>query len=192
MQAIMNISKGEGWTLFLDRDGVINKEQEGTYVTRWEEFEFLPGVLDGLANIRPYFDKIIIVTNQRGVGKGIMSVETLKDIHAKMRTCFEEAGVQIDKVYSAIALASDDANRKPNTGMALQAKEDFDSIDFKKSVMVGNNLSDMEFGKRMGMKTVFLTTTKGKMPLPHELIDMQCDSLQEWCNCIDNQVLELG
>ena len=47
----MNISKGEGWTLFLDRDGVINKEQEGTYVTRWEEFEFLPGVLDGLANI---------------------------------------------------------------------------------------------------------------------------------------------
>jgi histidinol phosphatase-like enzyme len=60
MQAIMNISKGEGWTLFLDRDGVINKEQEGTYVTRWEEFEFLPGVLDGLANIRPYFDKIII------------------------------------------------------------------------------------------------------------------------------------
>jgi len=188
----MNISKGEGWTLFLDRDGVINKEQEGTYVTRWEEFEFLPGVLDGLANIRPYFDKIIIVTNQRGVGKGIMSVETLKDIHAKMRTSFEEAGVQIDKVYSAIALASDDANRKPNTGMALQAKEDFDSIDFKKSVMVGNNLSDMEFGKRMGMKTVFLTTTKGKMHLPLELIDMQCDSLQEWCNYIDNQVLELG
>jgi D-glycero-D-manno-heptose 1,7-bisphosphate phosphatase len=192
MQAVMNISKGEGWTLFLDRDGVINKEQEGTYVTRWEEFEFLPGVLDGLANIRPYFDKIIIVTNQRGVGKGIMSVETLKDIHAKMRTSFEEAGVQIDKVYSAIALASDDTNRKPNTGMALQAKEDFDSIDFKKSVMVGNNLSDMEFGKRMGMKTVFLTTTKGKMPLPHELIDMQCNSLQEWCNYIDNQVLELG
>jgi len=76
--------------------------------------------------------------------------------------------------------------------MALQAKEDFDSIDFKKSVMIGNNLSDMEFGKRMGMKTVFLTTTKGKMPLPHELIDMQCDSLQEWCNFIDNQVLELG
>jgi D-glycero-D-manno-heptose 1,7-bisphosphate phosphatase len=192
MQAIMNISKGEGWTLFLDRDGVINKEQEGTYVTRWEEFEFLPGVLAGLANIRPYFDKIIIVTNQRGVGKGIMSLETLKDIHAKMRTSFEEAGIQIDKVYSAIALASDDANRKPNTGMAMQAKEDFDSIDFKKSVMVGNNLSDMEFGKRMGMKTVFLTTTKGKMPLPHELIDMQCDSLQEWCNYIDNQVLELG
>ena len=188
----MNISKGEGWTLFLDRDGVINKEQEGTYVTRWEEFEFLPGVLAGLANIRPYFDKIIIVTNQRGVGKGIMSLETLKDIHAKMRTSFEEAGVQIDKVYSAIALARDDANRKPNTGMAMQAKEDFDSIDFKKSVMVGNNLSDMEFGKRMGMKTVFLTTTKGKMPLPHELIDMQCDSLQEWCNYIDNQVLELG
>jgi histidinol-phosphate phosphatase family protein len=191
MESIMNIAKGAGWTLFLDRDGVINKEQEGTYVTSWEEFEFLPGVLAGLSEVRPYFDKIIIVTNQRGVGKGIMSVATLKEIHSKMRACFTEAGVHIDKVYSAIALASDDINRKPNTGMAMQAKEDFDSIDLKKSVMIGNNLSDMEFGKRMGMKTVFLTTTKGKMELPHELIDMQCDSLQEWCNCIDNQVLEV-
>ena len=68
--------------------------------------------------------------------------------------------LRIDEIYYAPDLESDAHHRKPNTGMGLQAKQDFPSIDFSKSVMVGNNFSDMDFGKRLGMKTVFVETTK--------------------------------
>jgi len=73
-----------------------------------------------------------------------------------------------------------DHNRKPNTGMALQAREDFPEIDFRHSVMVGNSLSDMEFGKRLAMHTVFLTTKHAPYELPNDLIDEQYDSLKSW------------
>jgi histidinol phosphatase-like enzyme len=73
-----------------------------------------------------------------------------------------------------------DHNRKPNTGMAIQAREDFPLIDYKRSVMVGNSVSDMEFGKRMAMHTVFLTTKHEPFVLPHDLIDEQYPSLLNW------------
>src|SRR5690606_18210636 len=87
---------------------------------------------------------------------------------------------KIDKAYAATAVADSDHNRKPNTGMALQAKEDFSEIDFKKSIIVGNSLSDMEFGKRLNMHTVFLTTKHEPFTLPHDLIDEQYPSLFAW------------
>ena len=168
------------WTLFLDRDGVINEEIVGSYVTEWDEFRFCEGALDALKALNEIFGNIVIVTNQRGVGRGIMSFDSLKDISSRMTRSVADAGGRIDKVYACTAVADTDHNRKPNTGMGLQAKEDFPQIDFKKSVIVGNSLSDMEFGKRLAMHTVFLTTKHAPHEMPNDLIDEQYASLLEW------------
>lgn len=172
------------WTLFLDRDGVVNKEIIGSYVTTTDEFEFCEGALEAIHTLSEVFGKIVVVTNQRGVGRGLMTIDTLREIHREMRGGVEAAGGRIDKVYAATAISDDDHNRKPNVGMALQAKEDFPQIDFHKSVMVGNSLSDMEFGKRLAMHTVFLTSKHEPYALPHDLIDEQFASLQDWAKTL--------
>lgn len=172
------------WSLFLDRDGVINEEIQGTYVTRWEEFKFYEGNLSALSTLGKVFGAIIVVTNQRGVGRGIMKLEDLKAIHTNMQEMIAKNGGRIDKIYACTATENEDHNRKPNTGMALQAKEDFDRIDFTKSIMVGNNISDMLFGKRTGMHTIFISTTQAPFDLPHELIDEQFNSLKDWSDSL--------
>jgi histidinol-phosphate phosphatase family protein len=174
----------KSWTLFLDRDGVINVETVGSYITSWDEFKFIDGTLEALQLLGDIFGTIVVVTNQRGVGRGIMTLDALKDISSNMTTTISENGGRLDRIYSCTALSDDDHNRKPNTGMAIQAKEDFPHIDFKKSVIVGNSLSDMEFGKRMAMHTVFLTTKHEPFSLPHDLIDQQYSSLLEWAKAL--------
>ena len=172
------------WTLFLDRDGVINKEIVGSYITCTGEFEFCAGVKDALQKLCDIFGKVIVVTNQRGVGKGIMTNENLQEIHARMSNEIIAAGGRIDRIYSCTAVAEDDHNRKPNTGMGMQAREDYPEIDFHKSVMVGNSPSDMEFGKRLAMYTVFLTTKHEPFELPNDLVNEQFPSLQAWANSL--------
>ncbi len=169
-----------GWTLFLDRDGVINVETVGTYVTNWDEFKFHDGVLESLRELAAIFGNVVVVTNQRGVGKGIMSMEDLRDINHNMITAVSESGGRIDKIYACTAVSDADHNRKPNVGMGHQARQDYPEIDFKRSVMVGNSMSDMEFGKRLSMHTVFLTSKHEPYPLPHDFIDEQFPSLQDW------------
>lgn len=145
------------WVLFLDRDGVINRRIQGGYVREWEEFEFLGGVLDALAMLNSRFRRIFVVTNQQGIGKGLMTEADLAHIHDKMYESVRESGGRIDAIYHCPALASqDDFRRKPGPGMALQAKADFPEINFSRSVMAGDTLSDMEFGYRLGMKTVWI------------------------------------
>ena len=170
----------KSWTLFLDRDGVINIESVGSYITNWSEFNFHDGALDALRSLSRVFGHIVVVSNQRGVGRGIMSMDALREINTNMRMVVAEHGGRIDKVYSCTATTDDDRNRKPNTGMGLQAQEDFPGIDFKRCIMVGNSHSDMEFGKRLSMHTVFLTTKHEPVELPNDLIDEQYTSLQAW------------
>lgn len=179
-----HIEIDKSWTLFLDRDGVINIENVGSYITKWEEFIFCDGALEALKLLNEVFGHIVVVSNQRGVGKGIMNLDALKNISSQMTAQVVAHGGRLDKTYACTAVADTDHNRKPNTGMALQAKEDFPEIDFKKSIMVGNSLSDMEFGKRLNMHTVFLTTKHEPFTLPHHLIDEQYPSLFAWAKSI--------
>jgi len=174
----------KSWTLFLDRDGVINVETVGSYITSWDEFKFSEGAVGALQILSEIFGTIVVVTNQRGVGRGIMTIDALKEISNKMTAGIIAGGGRIDKIYSCTAVSDDDHNRKPNTGMAVQAKEDFPHIDFRKSVIVGNSLSDMEFGKRLAMHTVFLTTKHEPFSLPHDLIDNQHTSLLDWARTL--------
>ncbi len=161
-----NINKS--WTLFLDRDGVINKRIYGGYVQHWERFEFLPGVPESLAVFSRIFGRIIVVTNQQGIAKGIMNEKQLLSVHRKMFAEVEKAGGKIDAVFHCPDMASKPANcRKPSAFMALKAKERFPEIDFNKSIMVGDAESDMAFGKNVGMFTVFL----GDEPASPEIVD---------------------
>jgi len=172
------------WTLFLDRDGVINVESVGSYITTWDEFQFHDGALAALRSLSHVFGNIVVVSNQRGVGRGIMTLESLREINGNMCLAVIENGGRIDKAYSCTATKDSDHNRKPNTGMALQAQEDFPAIDFKHSVMVGNSMSDMEFGKRLSMYTVFLTSKHEPVALPNDLIDAQYPSLHAWAKIL--------
>lgn len=171
------IRPNKSWALFLDRDGVINEELTGSYVTRWEEFRFCEGSLEAMKGFAERFGWIFVVTNQRGVGKEIMSLEDLWDIHDRMCREINASGGRIDKIYSCTALQDSDRNRKPNVGMGLQAAEDFDELDFRRSIMVGNSRSDLEFGRRLGMHTVLITTKHAPEDLPRELYDAHYPSL---------------
>lgn len=152
----LNIDKS--WTLFLDRDGVINKKLENDYVKHTTEFEFIDGVLNALRILNSIFGRIVVVTNQQCIGKKIIQTEDLELIHKNMMYEINFMKGRIDKIYFSPYLNSENhPTRKPGIGMALQAKTDFPEIDFSKSIIVGDSMSDMEFGKNAGMKTVFIS-----------------------------------
>ena len=145
------------WTLFLDRDGVINKRLVDDYIKSWDEFEFLPGVLESLAVFSKLFGRIIIITNQQGVGRGWMTEEQLKSIHEKMISDIGKAAGRIDAIYYCTDLRGEPDNcRKPSTEMFERAKSEFPEINPKKSIMVGDSRSDMEFGRNCGLFTLFI------------------------------------
>lgn len=147
------------WTLFLDRDGVINVRKMGGYILSTEEFIFLPEAAESIAFFSNVFNHVFVVTNQQGIGKGLMTERNLSDIHAYMTESVEKLGGRISACYFAPELKNEDsAMRKPNPGMALRAKSEFPEIDFSKAIMVGDTDSDIKFGKNIGMKTVRILT----------------------------------
>ena len=154
------------WTLFLDRDGIINTDVINDYIKSWDEFIFTEGCLEALKMLSPLFQRIIIVSNQRGVGRGLMTQKDLDLITENMLLKIEEAGGRIDKAYFCTTTDNADINRKPNRGMALQAQQDFPEIDFTKSMMVGNMESDMWFGRNIGAYTVYIPTREDGDPDP--------------------------
>jgi len=167
----------KSWTLFIDRDGVINHEKKEDYILHWGEFRFYDGVTEAMAVFANIFPTIIMVTNQRGVGKGLMTVEALHEIHANMQAIINEQSGRIDKIYYCTSLDNEHPERKPNAGMALLAKQNYPHIDFSKSIMIGNKLSDMMFGRNAGMFTIYVETTNPEVSHPHPAIDLRFKDL---------------
>ena len=173
----LNINKS--WTLFLDRDGVINKKIDNDYVKHWIDFKFIEGTFEALKKLDAVFGKIVVVTNQQGIGKQLYRVEDLELIHQNMLYEITYLGGRIDKVYFSPYLHSQNhPTRKPGIGMALQAQKDFPEIDLTKSIIVGDSMSDMEFGRNAGMKTIFISEEKRT----NQKIDLQYPSLIEFAN----------
>lgn len=172
--------------LFLDRDGVINKRLTNEYVKTVEDFEFLPGVLECFPILNRAFLRIFVVTNQQGIGKGLMDKLALNQIHDYMINEIQNHGGKIDKIYFCPGLKEENPKcRKPEVGMALQARKDFPEVNFKKSVMVGDTLSDMIFGQRLGMTTVL---TGGDVQLPRQYpdkIDHYYNSLNDFAKSLE-------
>lgn len=168
------------WTLFLDRDGVINVRLIDDYVKNINEFQFMPGVLDAFRIFAERFGKIIIVTNQQGVGKGLMTLETVDSIHDFMKKMIENQKGRVDAIYVCPQLKTEPDNfRKPNPKMAYMAKNDFPAIDFSKSIMIGDSNSDIEFGHNAGMHTILIGDEVTK-----SVADDRFDSLIQFANTL--------
>lgn len=173
------------WTLFLDRDGVINKRIFGGYVTSVEEFEFLPQIEQAITDLSKFFHLVIVVTNQQGIAKGLMSERNLLEIHNYMCDQVFLQGGKIDKCYFAPNLkGADDDMRKPSPVMAEMAQKEFPQIDFTRSVMIGDTDTDIEFGKNLGMKTVRIKTEE---PIRLDA-DITVNSLVEFAKMINDEV----
>lgn len=173
------------WSLFLDRDGVINKRIFGGYITSIEEFEFLPGVEEAIVQFSKSFHLVLVVTNQQGIAKGIMSERNLLEIHNYMCDQIYLKGGRIDKCYFAPNLkGADDDMRKPSPVMAELAKMEYSEIDFKRCVMIGDTDTDIEFGKNLGMKTVRIKTDE---PINLEA-DLTVSGLDEFAKMIKNEI----
>ena len=170
----------KSYTLFIDRDGVINYEKKESYILNWNEFQFYGNVPSAMKIINEIFGTIVMVTNQKGIGKKLMTTDDLNYIHQNMQLHIESAGGRIDKIYYCSDLDDTSINRKPNPGMAFQAKADYPLIDFSKSFMIGNKLSDMQFGRNAGMNTVYLATTNPEVSFPHPDIDFRFNTLFEF------------
>lgn len=173
----LNWKIDSSWTLFLDRDGVINHRIMGGYVTKIDEFQFLDGVLDAFEKFNRVFRHVFIVTNQQGIAKKQMEESNLLEIHRYMEDEVLKVNGKITKCYYAPELKSDiHSTRKPKPFMALKANEEFDGVDFSKSIMIGDTDSDILFGKNLGMKTIRIKTVE---PIGVEA-DFTCLSLKEF------------
>lgn len=139
------------WTLYLDRDGVINTHRPADYVKSIDEFEWIEGAKEAIVYLSKIFGRIVVVTNQQGIGKGLMSEYDLDKIHWKIQNEISELGGKIDRIYHCPHLASIQCScRKPKSGMAAQSREDFSEIDYSKSIMVGDMPTDMDFANTIG------------------------------------------
>lgn len=138
-------------TLLLDRDGTINVHRIGDYVKRWEEFEFVPSVLEVMPKLAQHFKHIFIVTNQRGVGKGLMTETDLADVHRHMVEEIEKAGGRIDGIYYSTSLTEEDVRRKPGRGMWDEICRDYPDVNAERTVMVGDGDVDKEFARNCGI-----------------------------------------
>ncbi len=118
----------------------------------------------------------MMITNQRGVAKGLTRMEDLHIIHQNMLKAIIAAGGRLDRIYVCTDMESE--NRKPNPGMGLQAMRDFPEINLQKSIMIGNTLSDMEFGRNLGVAlNIFLPTTRKDVDATDQRIDLVFDNL---------------
>lgn len=159
--------------LFLDRDGVLNVRTPGDYVKSPDAFIPTEHMGEAMSSLRRHFDRIFVVTNQAGIGKGLMTHEDLNSVHATMIHIAALYGGRFDRIYHCPHRS--DAGcpcRKPATGMAWQALADFPDIDFETAWMVGDSLSDMQMADALGMRKVLI---EGKTEETFDLSQFQVD-----------------
>lgn len=170
--------------LFLDRDGVLNKRIAGDYVRSISQWEWLPGAKEAIPLLNQHFDRIVLVSNQQGVGKGYFSQDDLQTLTQFFLEEITQVNGKLDAAFYCTHLSSDKCTcRKPQIGLALMAQNAFPDIDFAHSLMVGDSLSDMEMGKNAGMRTIFVCTEQSPEA---DCIDEKVDSLRELAMKINN------
>jgi D-glycero-D-manno-heptose 1,7-bisphosphate phosphatase len=176
-------------TVFLDRDGVLNrKAPEGEYVTRWEDFHLLDGVVEALARLHRAGLRAIVVTNQRGIALGRYTSADVDAMHAQFQQVLQAGGAHVDAIYVCPHDHGECNCRKPLPGLFEQAAARFPDISARTSVMVGDSLVDMEFGKGLGMRTILIEGMKEKGVEENRALDaarasasadLRCSSLLE-------------
>jgi D-glycero-D-manno-heptose 1,7-bisphosphate phosphatase len=170
-------------TVFLDRDGVINeKRPEGKYVTNSEEFVILPGVIESLLRLNQQQLQVIVVSNQRGIALGLYTIADVNTIHDRLQHHLRSHGARVDAFFFCPHDKRRCDCRKPGTGLFEQAKARFPSVTGRTSVIIGDSLSDIQFGAALRMRTVFIDSGVNQKPgaeLARSLADWCCRSLAE-------------
>jgi D-glycero-D-manno-heptose 1,7-bisphosphate phosphatase len=174
-------------TVFIDRDGVVNEKMpEGRYVTSWNEFQVLPGVVEAIRLLNQARLRVVVVSNQRGVALGLYSSDDVRAIHAEFERMLEAFGAHVDGIYFCPHDKTECNCRKPLPGLFEQAAKDLPGISATSSVMIGDSASDIEFGRRLGMKTIFVEgdpeRQKPGWTVARELADLTYSSLYEAVN----------
>lgn len=148
-----------GPAIFLDRDGVINERVFGGYVTEWQEFEFVRGMIDALRQLSSFGLPMIVVSNQACVGKGIVAVATLESMTRKFVASLARAGIRIDAVYYCPHLVEQGCRcRKPRSGLLEVAARDW-NVDLERSVFIGDSESDVAAARAVKCKPILLSAT---------------------------------
>jgi len=143
--------------VFLDRDGILNEKMpEGQYVTRWQDFRVLPGVPEALRRLNDAGVRVIVVSNQRGIARGLYTAADVEAIHAEFQRLLHSAVARVDAFFICPHDKGQCHCRKPLPGLFEQAVAQFPGITAATSAMIGDSLSDIEFGRRLGMTTIFL------------------------------------
>jgi len=171
-------------TVFLDRDGVVNEKMpEGQYVASCEEFRLLPGAVEAIARLNRTGLRVILVSNQRGIALGLYTGADVDAIHAWLRNFLGSRGARLDGVYYCPHDKGECDCRKPMSGLFEQAVRNFPDIDAQSSMMIGDSLSDMEFGRRLGMLCILIegdpARRKPGIEQARGLADFTCASLAE-------------
>lgn len=156
---------------------------EGRYVTAWAEFRLLAGVPEAIARLNRAGLRVIVVSNQRGIALGLYSAADVEAIHRELQRLLQASGAHVDAFYFCPHDKEQCDCRKPLPGMFEQAQREFPDVTAAQSVMIGDSLSDIEFGKRLGMRTVFIEgdseRRKSGAEKAAELADERCESLRE-------------
>jgi D-glycero-D-manno-heptose 1,7-bisphosphate phosphatase len=143
--------------VFLDRDGVLNRKMpEGAYVGDWAQFQWLAGADEAIARMNRAGLTVILVTNQRGIALGLYTHAQLEDIHANIQRHLARHGARLDAVYYCPHNHGECHCRKPDIGLFEQALQQFPQANAQNSLVIGDSLSDIQAGQRLGMKTVFI------------------------------------
>jgi D-glycero-D-manno-heptose 1,7-bisphosphate phosphatase len=150
--------------IFIDRDGVINKDPGGwtkySYVTKWDEFLFIDGAILALKKLKEAGYRICLISNQGGISKGYFTQGDLDRINERMAEEIEKGGGKIDELYYCPHHDKDNCEcRKPKTGLIEQAIRKKD-VSLGNTYIIGDSSRDIEAGKRMGMKTIFVLSGK--------------------------------
>ena len=149
-------------TVFLDRDGVINEKMpEGQYVRSVKDFRLLPGVAEAIRRLNHAGIRVIVVSNQRGVSLGLYTPDDVAAIHQHLEDLLLQHHAHIDAFYFCPHDKAQCNCRKPLPGMFEQAVEEFPDITPAASIMIGDSMSDIEFGHRLGMRAFFLEGDPG-------------------------------
>ena len=129
---------------------------EGRYVARWEEFRVLPGVPEAIARLNAAGVRVLVVTNQRGIAKGLYTLADLEGIQVRFEGLLRSRGAHLDAFFACPHDKGECNCRKPLTGLYDQARSRFPGILPETSVMIGDSLSDMEFGHRLAMPSLLI------------------------------------
>lgn len=148
----------QGVTIFLDRDGTLNPDPG--YIGSPDQFELFPGVADALAKLTRAGARLVVVTNQSGVGRGLFSSGDLDRIHEKLRRLVGEAGASLAGIYVCPHRPDEQCHcRKPEIGLVEQAVREL-GVDLSRSYLIGDHAKDIELARRVGAKSVWLTTSE--------------------------------